>query len=106
MNSVVVTEQAARQLEDMAGWWSHHRSREQAERWYAGIRQIIAGLSNHPERYPRAAESGTFRHELREAYYGLGARPTHRIVFSILKQTVVVLTIRHVAQDRLQPEDL
>ncbi|MGC3966124.1 MAG: type II toxin-antitoxin system RelE/ParE family toxin [Pirellulales bacterium] len=93
-------------MEESAEWWAHERSPEQAERWYAGIRQAVAGLAEHPEQWPQAAESSEFAYVLREILYGLGPRPTHRAVFTIVKQTVVVLSVRHAAQDQLKPDDL
>lgn len=103
---VVVTEQAAHEMEEAAAWWARERSVEQAERWYAGIRQAISTLNQRPERYPTAPENSDFSYELRELHYGLGARPTHRVVFTIVKQTVIVLAVRHGAQDQLHPDDL
>jgi len=100
--TVVVTEQAAREKEDAAEWWARERFVEQAERWYAGIRHAITTLAEQPERCPRTAEDGDFSYELRELHYGLGPRPTHRAVFTIVKETVVVLAVRHGAQDRLR----
>jgi plasmid stabilization system protein ParE len=102
---VIVTERAASDLKESVEWWSRERSREQAARWYAGIRQAIDSLANQPERFSLSAENGEFSIELREILFGLGTRPTHRIVFTIVRQTVVVLTIRHAAQNRIQPDD-
>jgi plasmid stabilization system protein ParE len=104
--AVVITEQAAREMEDAAEWWARERSAEQAERWYSGIRQAISGLAEQPQRRPLAAENVDFSYELRELHFGLGSRPTHRAVFAIVKQTVVVLAVRHVAQDRIRPGDI
>lgn len=104
--AVVVTEQATNDLESSAAWWARERSAEQAERWYAEIRRAIAGLSEQPFRLSLSAEHGNFAYELRELHFGLGARPTHRVVFTIVKETVVVLAVRHAAQDRLRPQDL
>lgn len=104
--AVVVTEQAAREIEDAAHWWACERSAEQAERWYAGIRNAIATLAENPQRCPVAAERHDFSYELRELYFGLGSRPTHRIVFTTVKQTAIVLTVRHGAQTRLSPDDI
>ena len=33
-------------------------------------------------------------------------RPTHRIIFTVADDVVLVLAVRHVAQDELQPDDL
>ncbi|MCE9604008.1 MAG: type II toxin-antitoxin system RelE/ParE family toxin [Planctomycetia bacterium] len=104
--TVVVTEQAAREMEDAATWWARERSVEQAERWYAGIRSAVSMLTEMPERCPLAAEHVDFRYALRELYYGLGSRPTHRAVFTIVKQTVIVLAVRHFAQDTLRAGDI
>lgn len=104
--AVAMTEQAAREMEESAAWWAQERSVEQSERWYAGIRHAITKVAEQPDRYPRAAEDGAFPHPLRELHYGLGSRPTHRVVFTILKEAVVVLTVRHTAMDRLRQADL
>lgn len=104
--NVVVTEQAAREIETAAAWWATERSVEQAECWYAGIRQAIKTLDKHPDRCPKAAEDGAFPYALRELHCGLGSRPTHRAIFTTVKQTVVVLTVRHVARDQIRPGEL
>lgn len=103
---VVVTEAAVREIEDAAAWWAREHSVDQAERWYSGIRQAITTLAEHPRRCATATESDDFGYELRELHYGLGARPTHRVVFTIVKETVVVLAVWQVAQERLRPGDV
>jgi plasmid stabilization system protein ParE len=102
---VVVTEQAAYEMEESALWWAQEKSAEQASNWYDGIRQSVAALADNPEQWPLSVENADFDYPLREILYGLGSRPTHRAVFTIVKQTVVVLSVRHAAQDRLRPED-
>ncbi|HEY1599250.1 MAG TPA: type II toxin-antitoxin system RelE/ParE family toxin [Pirellulales bacterium] len=104
--TVVTTERAAREIEDAAAWWAHERSVEQAERWYQGIRAAIVGLSAMPDRCPIAAEYKSVPYEVRELHYGLGSRPTHRIVFTIVRDTVLVLTVRHEARGDLLAGDL
>lgn len=103
---VVTTERAAQEIENAAAWWARERSIEQADRWYQGIRLAIASLADSPERWALADENGSFRYELRELHYGLGSHPTHRVLFTILKETVVVLTVRHAAQRPIDPSDL
>jgi hypothetical protein len=63
-------------------------------------------LSQIAIRCPLAAEDGQFPLELRELRYGAGRRPTHRAIFSIKDDLVLVLAVRHLAQDRVQPHDL
>lgn len=102
---VIVTERAARDLEETTAWWARERSAEQAFRWYAAIRRRIESLANNPERYGLAAESDEFPYHLREMHFGLSSKPTHRALFTIVKQIVVVLSIRHVAQGAVQSDD-
>jgi plasmid stabilization system protein ParE len=100
---VVTTERAAREIEDATAWWARERSVEQAERWYQGIRAAIAGLATSPERWAIAAERERFPYELRELHFGLGSKPTHRVLFTIVGNTVLVVTVRHAAQNRFRP---
>ncbi|HEY2762041.1 MAG TPA: type II toxin-antitoxin system RelE/ParE family toxin, partial [Pirellulales bacterium] len=89
-----------------AAWWAGERSAEQAGRWYQGIRNAIAGLRESPTRYVIAPERPRFSYEIRELHFGLSARATHRVLFTIVGQTVVVLTVRHAAQREIVPGDL
>jgi plasmid stabilization system protein ParE len=104
--SVVFTEQAARELETAADWWAIHRSTLQAGRWYEGFSLKIESLSKSPERLPLADEDPEFSYELRELHYGLGAISTHRALFTIVADFVVILTIRHAAQRAIRPDDI
>ena len=103
---VVITEQAEREMQSAFNWWAEHRSKRQADRWYAGLAKAIADLSENPERHSPSRERNLFGYEIRDLLFGLGSRPTHRAVFSIRAEEVVVLTVRHVAQQDLSPDDL
>ena len=103
--TVIMTERAARDIEDAADWWARERSAEQASRWYQGIRAAIDGLARSPEARPVAAERDLFPYEIRELHYGLGAKPTHRVIFTMVRQTVLVLAVRHTARRPLRPTD-
>jgi plasmid stabilization system protein ParE len=105
-HDVVLTRRAARELEDAADWWAEHRSPNEAARWYAGFSDAIASLERKPDGFPLAREDGLFPYEIRELHYGLGSRPTHRAVFTIRPDMVLVLAIRHTAQAELTEEDL
>jgi plasmid stabilization system protein ParE len=97
--TVVTTERAAREIEDAAAWWAHQHSVEQAERWYQGIRSAIADLADSPERCAVAPEQQRgLPYDVRELHYGLGSKPTHRVLFTIVGETVLVLTVRHAAR--------
>ena len=103
---IVITEQAEREMQSAFDWWAEHRSKRQADRWYAGLAKAIADLSENSKRHGHSRESNHFAYEIRDLLFGLGRRPTHRAVFTIRGEEVVVLTVRHVAQEDLSPEDI
>jgi plasmid stabilization system protein ParE len=103
---VRLTGKAERQLKDAAQWWAEHRSREQAERWYDGFLRALRSLAHNPQRCPLARENTSVPIEIRELHYGLGRRPTHRAIFAIRPDSVVVYSIRHNAQADLTADEL
>lgn len=103
---VYVTDKASRQLETAARWWAENRSAEQAQRWYDGFVAAIRSLAKTPERFPLAPESDAFPIEMRQLAYGLGRKKTHRAVFAVRPDRVVVYAVRHLAQDEITPDDL
>ncbi len=102
---VILQREAEAQIVASVRWWAEHRSVEQAERWYAGILEAIDSLGKTPAQYPRAREHEHFPYELRQMSFGLGNRPTHRILFTIRPDAVLVLTVRHAAQKDWNPDD-
>ena len=103
---VVITEQAEHEMQSAFNWWAEHRSKRQADRWYAGLAKAIGDLSDNPEKHGQSRERDRFAYEIRDLLFGLGRRPTHRAVFAIRGEEVVVLTVRHVAQQDLSPDDI
>lgn len=89
-----------------ANWWAEHRSREQALRWYDGFLAAIDSLGVNPERHPVSRENHLYPYEIRDLYFGLGIHPTHRAIFTIKSDAVVVLTTRHLGQREITPDDL
>ncbi len=104
--AVVVTDRACEQIDAAFHWWSENRSGDQAGRWYEVCQTALASLAENPERHPKSPESSEFPYEIRDRYFGLGARPTHRAVFSLRPNMVVVIAVRHLAQESLSPDDL
>jgi plasmid stabilization system protein ParE len=100
---VVVLPRAEEELNQSADWWSENRSPEQASRWWDGILQLIESLCENPLRFPIARENSKHPYELREMHFGLGAHPTHRVLFTTRPNQVVVVSVRHVAQDDFEP---
>ena len=104
--TVLVSARASEELEASARWWAEHRSAFQAQRWYDGFILAIRSLQTDPEQYPLANESDQFPYAIRQLVYGLGRSRTHRAVFTIREDSVVVLSIRHLAQQDIDSEDL
>ncbi len=103
---VLLTQRAKQQLEEAARWWAEHRSSDEAERWYDGFLETLLSLRTNPDRCSPARENPTFAYEIRQLAFGLGRRFTHRAVFTIRENEVVVLAIRHLAQDDIAPDDV
>lgn len=103
--SVVLTDRAHADLETAYSWWAENRSREQATKWYNQFANAIESLSRQPERHSLSYESDRFPFSIRDLRFGVGKRPTHRAVFTIRPDMVLVLAIRHLAQRELTPDD-
>jgi plasmid stabilization system protein ParE len=103
---VTLLPRAKLQLYDQALWWSKHRSSEQAYRWLDGFEQALASLAVRADRCRAASESVELEMSIRELYYGVGSKPTHRAVFEIRGDEVIVHSVRHLAQRNLTADDL
>ncbi len=97
---VILTEPAFEDLRRNAEWWAKHRC------WYDGFVTTLETLDNNAERCGLARENAEFSYEVRELFYGVSSRPTHRALFTIRRDSVLVLVIRHVAQQDVTPDDL
>jgi plasmid stabilization system protein ParE len=103
---VTILPRAKRQMLDLALWWSENRSAQQAFHWLEGFEQALAALANNPERCSVARESKAFDVVIRELHYGLRNKATHRAVFEIRGEEVIVHSIRHLAQRDLTPDEI
>ncbi|NOZ38972.1 MAG: type II toxin-antitoxin system RelE/ParE family toxin [Planctomycetes bacterium] len=106
MYRVIITGPAKRDIQSAHDWWAENRSVEQAHRWYLGIHEAITSLKQMPQRCSHATEQDLLEQGFRQMLFGLGRHPTHRVVFAMDGKEVVVLRVRHVAQDVLTSEDL
>lgn len=66
----------------------------------------MEALIQDPLRYEFAREADRFPYELRQRLFGTGRRITHRILFTVRNEEVVVLTVRHAAQADVNPGDV
>jgi plasmid stabilization system protein ParE len=103
---VTILPRAKRQLLEQALWWSQKRSAEQAYRWLEGFEKALASLASHPDRCNLARENDAFEAVIRELRFGLRKKATHRAVFEIRGDEVVVHSVRHFAQRDLEPDDI
>lgn len=106
MSEVVLTAQAQQEFDEHFDWWALNRSTEQASRWYRGFWAAMLKLETNPRRHPLAAEDGLVSYEIRQLNYGLGRRPTHRALYTIDGDKIVILRVRHLAQEPLEDDDL
>jgi plasmid stabilization system protein ParE len=104
--NVKITDTASADIDEAFAWWSGNRSEEQAKRWYKAIKLAIGSLRRMPERCPAVPEKNLSIDGVKELYAGIGKLPTHRIVFVIDGDHVVILRVRHHGQDALGSGDV
>lgn len=78
---------------------------DRASKRRADISHSIRRWANCPHR-PLSPENSAVPFEIRDHYFGLGARPTHRAVFTLRSTEIIVLAARHLAQEELTSENL
>ena len=103
---VEISEEAEADTREAYRWWATHHSPQQAERWLSGIRTAILGLDTMPEQHGLANETALRLLGIRQAAFGLGRRPSHRIVFGIEGDTIIVYRVRSFRQDAIGVDDL
>ena len=103
MTQIRITEPAKADIQQAYEWWAKNRSADQAAEWYERIFEAITTLHSMPERCPRVPETGLSCAGVRQLLFGIGSRPTHRIVFHFDTEadTVTILRVRHHGQDEL-----
>ncbi len=106
MHHVIITGPAKRDIQAAHDWWAENRSDDQAVRWYVGIHKAIYSLKQTPTRCSLAPEGDLLEQGIHQLLFGVGRRATHRIVFVIDSEDVIVLRVRHCSQDALAFEDL
>ncbi len=101
---VKLTSRGERDFQNACQWYAE-RSTVAANNWYDGTQLALDSLKGNPERCPLADENLRFPIELRQLTFGSGRKLTHRIIFAIRPDAVVVYAIRHTAQDEWRPEN-
>ena len=103
---VIVLGRAELDLNRNAIWWAEHRDVDQALRWLDGFTAAIDTLASNPQRHALVREDDLFPFPVRQLVFGIGSKPTHRAVFSVEGEKVLVYTAGHLAQDDLTPDDI
>lgn len=103
---VVVTKHAQWRIRQITDWF-RRQSEVAAADWYDGVIDAILSLETDPERCELIPEHDLFQFSvpLRHLLYGCGREKTHRIIFVVRPDKVVVHEIRHMAQRELTPDD-
>ena len=99
MFEVRITAPAEDDIQQNFTWWRDNRDADQAAEWYDSIYPAISSLSQMPRRCAFAREQDMYTGELRQLYFGIGRKATHRIIFTIEDQTVFVLAVLHQRQE-------
>jgi plasmid stabilization system protein ParE len=101
---VVVQPRAQRDIHLAAHWiLGQSGSPATAVRWARKLRATIATLKADPQRCPIDADSEAYGEEVRVLLHGK-RRGVYRVLFTIRRNTVHVLTVRHSAQRSLADE--
>jgi plasmid stabilization system protein ParE len=106
MLPVYIAARAEADIEQAFAWWRDNRSKEEASRWLDGVYPAIDSLSRMPERCARVTEVRQPRENLRQLLFGIGRKPTHRVIFRVLSDRVEVLRVLHVSRPPINLKDL
>ena len=101
---VFLTARAEEQLHAAADWYAEQNA-DVADNSFKGIVAAIKELGTGAERFGLARENDPMPFELYERRYGLGKRITHRVLFAIRPDKIVIHLIRHVAQRDINEEE-
>jgi hypothetical protein len=86
--------------------WYAAQSLPAEAKWIAAMEQALDLLERNPLQSSKVSEADLQPLDLRQLNFGAGQRITHRIVFAVRPQKVVVYAIRHLAQEKLAIDDL
>lgn len=102
MFEIVLSATAQNDLRANVQWWSEHRSPSEAERWYVSILESIYSLEHMPTRCLLAREAETLGIELHNLWFGLSAKQTHRVLYTVDGNTVNVFRVLSTRQNKFE----
>ena len=97
-----LADSAKADLREVTRWIRDEVSPAAADKWLNGLIEAAQTLKRQPLRCPLAAESEKFPEEIRLLLLG-NRKAKYRILFTIREDTVVILYVRHVARDEVEP---
>jgi plasmid stabilization system protein ParE len=100
---IALSRKARKQLERAYQWYVKE-SPANADGWYNGFIDALNSLTSNPRRFGRAPESPLFPVEIRQLLYGKNRN--WRALYTIRKDLVFVVSIRHAARRGITPDDL
>ncbi len=104
--TVKFTERAKNDFNAACDWYEK-QSTSSVEKWIDAVGLMLDQLEHDPCRFPRANDDGILPVPLQECYFGAGHRRTHRFVYTVRpNRLVIVYAIRHLAQHTLSPGDI
>jgi toxin ParE1/3/4 len=101
---VQITDRALADVDEAIAWIAQSAP-QAAANWHSRLLAKVQKLENTPESCPLAEEAAELGIELREMLFGKRSG-VWRILFTVGRDTVNVLHVRHGARDRLTAEEL
>ena len=98
-----------RQVDAEFEWRERHVSATSADRWYDAVNAALDELADpaaFPEGYSLCREAATLGEPLRQKMFGVGRRPTHRLIFRVTAEAVEVLAVRDLRRRDVTARDL
>jgi toxin ParE1/3/4 len=97
---VRITLEVKQQIEAVSGYIAQDSTRN-ARNWRHNIRERIRSLGTMPEKYEIAYRADQVGRDIRRTFFGV-----YRILYTIDRDTIVVVSIRHGARKPLSLEEL
>ncbi len=103
---IVIKPKAKWDIRKEESYLTRDRNTRAVPKWQARVIHFRTQLAADLHRYPQAEEADDLGLDLRELSIGKKRGTTHRVLFTIRGNLVVVHRVRQAAQDRLTEDDL
>ena len=96
--TVTILSRAQAEFESQVAYL-HSRSPKGADAWALEFKVTINQLKDDPLRFALAPENDSFEKEIRQVQFRSRKGNPYRIIFTVIKSEVFVLTVRGLGQD-------